>query len=183
MYEIFLARYRFDVPVVAGEPCSSYSPELNALFSLLGGGSFNGGIYRVLSRSAALDLNDLIGQTFPQYRAKINCFGIDWLGRVFAQHHDRLVEGLPGVLMFEPGTGEVLQIPCNIVSFHDEELIDYCEEALAEGFYSQWIESGGAAPSTTQCVGYKRPLFLGGSDEVENLELSDLDVYWYLAPS
>ncbi|MCP2517553.1 MAG: T6SS immunity protein Tdi1 domain-containing protein [Achromobacter mucicolens] len=27
---------------------------------------------------------------------------------------------------------------------------------------------------------YGIPLFLGGQDEVSNLELSDLDVYWHL---
>jgi len=29
-------------------------------------------------------------------------------------------------------------------------------------------------------MGYRKPLFLGGSDEVENLEVSDLDVYWHI---
>ncbi|CAE6797130.1 hypothetical protein R75461_05007 [Paraburkholderia nemoris] len=33
----------------------------------------------------------------------------------------------------------------------------------------------------SQCVGYKRPLFLGGADELHNLELTDLDVYWTLS--
>jgi hypothetical protein len=27
-------------------------------------------------------------------------------------------------------------------------------------------------------VGYRVPLFLGGSDTLENLEVTDLDVYW-----
>jgi len=27
---------------------------------------------------------------------------------------------------------------------------------------------------------YKRPLFLGGSDTTDNLEISDLEVYWLL---
>jgi len=29
-----------------------------------------------------------------------------------------------------------------------------------------------------QCVGYITPLFLGGQDEFENFEISDLEVYW-----
>jgi hypothetical protein len=32
----------------------------------------------------------------------------------------------------------------------------------------------------TECIGYRVPLFLGGSDTVENLEKVDLDVYWHL---
>ena len=31
-----------------------------------------------------------------------------------------------------------------------------------------------------ECVGYRVPLFLGGQDVVDNLEVSDLGVYWSL---
>jgi hypothetical protein len=47
-------------------------------------------------------------------------------------------------------------------------------------FHQRWLASGGATPGHTQCVGYRKPLFLGGADKLENLELSDLDVYWHL---
>ena len=32
-----------------------------------------------------------------------------------------------------------------------------------------------------QCVGYKVPLILGGRDEVDNLEVTDMEVYWSLS--
>jgi len=80
--------------------------------------------------------------------------------------------------MFEPGTGEALEIPVPFSRFHDEELVDYTEEALARSFFYQWQRSGGPAPTVSECVGYQRPLFLGGKDTVANLEISDLDVYW-----
>ncbi|OLL31498.1 hypothetical protein BTH42_11190 [Burkholderia sp. SRS-W-2-2016] len=67
---------------------------------------------------------------------------------------------------------------CDIESFHDQELVDYEDAALAEAFFGEWIRRGGPGPSNSQCVGYKRPLLLGGVDAVENLELIDLDVYW-----
>ncbi len=82
--------------------------------------------------------------------------------------------------MFEPGTGEVLQLPCNLVSFHDEELVEYRDAALASAFHQKWLSLGESAPHYHQCVGYRRPLFLGGSDELGNLEVSDIDVYWHL---
>jgi hypothetical protein len=82
--------------------------------------------------------------------------------------------------MFEPGTGEVLNIPSNIESFHDKELIEFAEAALAVGFYQEWLASGGVVPAYIQCIGYKRALFLGGTDDVSNLEVSDLDVYWHI---
>ncbi len=31
------------------------------------------------------------------------------------------------------------------------------------------------------CVGYKKPLFLGGSDTTDNLELAKLEVYWEIS--
>lgn len=83
--------------------------------------------------------------------------------------------------MFEPGTGEALEVPCNIVSFHESELIDYSEEALAASFYNKWLACGGKTPTIKQCIGYKKPLFLGGRDSVDNLEVSDLDVYWNIS--
>lgn len=181
MFENFSSRYKFDDPIVGDAGDASSPPEVRALFEIFGGGSFNGGIYRIVSTRMAVNLNDVVARTFPQFGGKINCFGVDWLGRLFAQDKNRLVDGLPGVVMFEPGTREVLRIPCNIVSFHENELIEYREEALAEKFYFRWIEAGGRAPAITQCVGYKQPLFLGGVDELENLELSDLDVYWEVA--
>ena len=86
----------------------------------------------------------------------------------------------PEVLLLEIGTGQLLQVPVPFSRFHDEELVEQTEAALAKSFYERWRASGGAAPGLTRCVGYRVPLFLGGADEVTNLELSDLDVYWSL---
>ena len=30
----------------------------------------------------------------------------------------------------------------------------------------------------SECVGYKVPIYLNGKDEVSNLEVSDMEVYW-----
>ncbi|WP_249150602.1 T6SS immunity protein Tdi1 domain-containing protein [Bradyrhizobium sp. JYMT SZCCT0180] len=82
--------------------------------------------------------------------------------------------------MFEPGTGEALEIASSLQTFHDDELIEFGDAALAIDFHQRWLASGGTEPDYAQCVGYRKPLFLGGADEIENLELSDLDVYWHL---
>jgi hypothetical protein len=105
---------------------------------------------------------------------------VDWLGRIFAVDPQRSEEDLPGVVLYEPGTGDSFEIPGNIFTFHNRVLIDQAEAALAESFYRNWIEAGGAAPLIHQCIGYKRPLFLGGQDHIQNQELSDMDVYWHL---
>jgi hypothetical protein len=122
-----------------------------------------------------------IAQAFPGFSTRVEAFAYDWLGRIFALDPARLEEGLPSVLMFEPGTGQALEIPCNLLTFHENELNNFREEALAASFYGQWLARNGAAPRHDQCVGYKKLLFLGGTDVIENLKLSDLDVYWTLS--
>lgn len=65
-------------------------------------------------------------------------------------------------------------------AFHDEELVEYRDAALASGFFGAWAKDQGAALPLAHgdCVGYQVPLFLGGHDTVDNLEIIDLDVYW-----
>ncbi|MBT2533274.1 DUF1851 domain-containing protein [Arthrobacter sp. ISL-48] len=90
------------------------------------------------------------------------------------------MEGQPLVLIFEPGTGETLEIPAPFSGFHDEELTEYADAALAREFFEIWsaANSDSLPLSPHQCAGYRVPLFLGGSDAVENVELSDLEAYW-----
>lgn len=155
-------------------------PELREFFVKFGGASFQDGLYRVI-RPAELDKwQERIGLAFPEFEGRITCFGFDWLGTTFAIDSGRLEDGQNGVVMFEPGTGEALEIPANLVSFHDSGLLEFGEATIAIGFYEKWRASGGPAPDYDQCIGYKKPLFIGGSDEVDNLEASDLDVYWHI---
>lgn len=146
----------------------------------LGGRSYNNGLYRVIRFSDIEEWNARITFAFPDFKDRIVCFAFDWLGRVFATDSERMEGGRPGVIMFEAGTGEALEIPCNIVSFHDDELINYADAALAEKSYQRWLQRGGAAPGYGQCVGCKMPLFLGGVDDLENMHVCDIDVYWHL---
>jgi hypothetical protein len=155
---------------------------LRDFFVKLGGASYSGGLYRTVHSTEVDMWNQRIWGAFPQYASVTLCFGYDWLGSLFAIDFGRSVDGEPGVLMFEPGTGEVLEIPASIITFHDEELLDleFSEAALIRSFFEKWVHSGGAIPARSQCVGYKKPLFLGGRDEIDNLELTDIDVYWHL---
>lgn len=150
-------------------------------FSRFGGASFNKGLYRVLRSSELQDWNATVEGAFPAFREKLTCFGVDWLGRIFALDASRQVNRRSGVTIFEPGSGQALMVPCDIETFHEIELVDSAEAALAVTFFNQWMQVGGGSPAYAQCVGYKRPLFLGGHDTVENLELTDLDVYWTIS--
>jgi hypothetical protein len=53
---------------------------------------------------------------------------------------------------------------------------------LASDFFRAWAATNARelplAP--THCVGYRVPLFLGGADDVDNLELTDTCTHWQL---
>lgn len=183
MFETFQKVFANDIALScdsAGNPHQIEVVGLRNLIDLFGGTSFERGLYRVVRASDIDEWNARVAVAFPEFRERVTCFGFDWLGRVFAVDANRLEGGLPGVVMFEPGTGEALEIPCNISSFHDEELIEYADAALAKNLHGQWLANGRQPPKYDQCVGYKKPLFLSGADELENLETSDIDVYWHL---
>lgn len=152
--------------------------DLSEFFARFSGASFGEGVYRVHDVANIEHWNVMVAKTFPEFSRRIQCFGYDWLGRQFALDQARKINGNSAVLMLEPGTGEVLEIPASLTSFHDVELVEHGNEALATDFYAQWRKSGGGIPKVSECCGYSRPLFLGGQDEIGNLELVDMDVYW-----
>lgn len=123
----------------------------------------------------------LARDAFPKFAGRIQCFGADWLGNQFATDASRIVGGHAQILLLEPGTGEALEIPSGIEDFHTRELVIHADAAVAYSFYRKWLTAGGQKPSYDQCVGYKKPLYLGGEDEVTNLAISDFDVYWTIS--
>lgn len=142
------------------------------LLQAIGGLSFNRGLYRTHLLKDVPDWNATIGNAWSETAGKVCCFGYDWEGRQFALY------GSSTVLQFSAGDLEMVEIPGDIDAFHNQVLADMAEPALAVAFYEAWKGSGGAVPMHDECIGYKRPLFLGGTDWIDNLELIDLDVYW-----
>lgn len=154
-------------------------PEFMGRFA---GCSFNGGIYRVPGRKGMAQWTEIARRTFPDFAGRILCcFSYDWLGRQFALDGQRMENGEPMVLMIDPGVGEILDIPCNFANFHNNELVEYEDEALASEMFRAWRGSGQPGPGHNECVAHKVPLFLGGADELDNYELTDMSVCWELA--
>ena len=134
--------------------------------------SFANGLYRVHTPNAVAEWNRTIATAWKDTTNRVKVFAYDWLGRQFALHGDKMV------LQFSAGDLEFTEIPANPVTFHNEILVDYRQEALAFDFYEAWIHSGGLPPKYADCAGYQKPLFLGGKDWIDNLETLDMDVYW-----
>ncbi|HEY8719031.1 T6SS immunity protein Tdi1 domain-containing protein [Pengzhenrongella sp.] len=105
---------------------------------------------------------------------------MDWLGRQFSLDASRGTRDDPEVLLFDVGAGETLEIPTAFSAFHETELTEYTDAALASEFFEQWLRGHPEPVRFDQCVGYQVPLFLGGADELGNLGRTDLDVYWTL---
>jgi hypothetical protein len=156
-------------------PIAGY-PELAGRFA---GCSFENGIYRLHDARTGPQAETWIAESFPRFVSRTCPFGYDWLGRQFTVDSERREEGEPLVMLFEPGTGEVLEIPFSFAAFH-ERLNELREPALAGSFFASWAQANSQLLplDTAQCVGYKVPLFLGGKDTLDNLEVTDIEVYW-----
>lgn len=185
MFESFLSRYKADgsSEEVITSPLNPriQATYLKEFFKSFSGYSFNNGLYRVHSIERVDFWNDLVGEAFPEFASRIYCFGYDWLGRQFALDTGRLQSNEPLVVMLEPGTGEVLEIPTNILQFHEDEILNYANEVLALDFFNAWLALGHSSLAHNQCISYKKPLYLGGSDTLDNLESMELEVYWGLS--
>jgi len=140
-----------------------------------------GGAYRLHDSNDVVRFTGFATDAFPDFAKRVTCFGADWLGNQFATDEARIVDGDRQILLLEIGTGEVLEIPAGLSTFHDGLLVQEPDAAVALGFFGDWLSVGGAAPRYDQCVGYKVPLYLGGADNVSNLEVSDFEVYWGLS--
>ncbi len=150
---------------------------LGRVVDALGGKTFNHGLYRVLATKQIPAATQAMEEVFPEYRGRIVPFAFDWLGRHFASDLARVENGQPQVLMLEVGAGEAMEIPASVLDFHNVELVDFANDALAVPFWRQWRSHNPTDLGFTECVGYKVPLFLGGPDVLANLEVIELSVY------
>ena len=157
-------------------------PQVREVVAALGGCVADEGLYRVHAPIDVIERTRMVEAAMPDVRGRIVCFGEDWLGGQFALDRARVDGSDNLVLLLEPGTGEMLEIPATVRLFHDTELVDFTDAALGVSFYAEWRTSTGDDRPIDDgtCVGYRVPLFLGGADTVSNLERTDLAVYWHL---
>lgn len=174
-------RFALSSPAPSGALSDATRARVNADFERLvtecGGTTVHGGLYRI-ARAGDVDLlTAAMEGVFPKYRGRIVVFGYDWLGRCFATDNRRSDGDEPEILMMEPGAGEVMQVPGSVRAFHEVGIDEYADDAFALPFFEEWRAQDSNELELAECVGYRVPLFLGGSDDVDNLERGDLEVY------
>ena len=168
MFDKFLEFFEEDVIIGNGS-------ETGEVFSLvLGGRAFGGGIMFSVAPRDVSTWKENICIAYGAAAQTLKPFAYDWLGDCFVE------DNKGGVHILELGTGEVLNTGLSVETFLAEEIPSFHDQCLLSPFWNDWLASGGMHPTYGQCIGYKVPLFLGGKDDVSNLELSDLDVYWYV---
>lgn len=162
-------------PVQPWDP--SIHPEVEDLIRQVGGTTYNHGLYRVLTPSQYPVAKEAFERMHPKYEGKLAPFGYDWMGRHFAVDLHASTNGNPRVLMMEPGTGSAFVIPVTVETFHNEELVESHDDALASGSWTEWRETHPDPLPHSKCVGYRKPLFLGGEDDFPNYEIGNLEIY------
>lgn len=135
-----------------------------------------GGLMRILTAREGHAAKEFVSAGFPEFSSRATPFGVDWLGSILAIDRARP----SGLVVIEPGSAEAFEIDESFVEFFDVDLVDDPDTYLAADLYREWQKRGGRAPGVGECVGFKVPLFLGGSGSPDNLELVDLEVYWSL---
>jgi hypothetical protein len=184
MFDRFLSTYR-----MAGRTDGSTPQPPSSLGQIRGfsefmdqfaGCTFADGLYRVHTAETSQTLQQLVVEEFPSYRERITCFSYDWLGRQFALDAARREGDEPLVLMLEADTGEAMEIPATFGEFHNTEIIEYADSALATQLFAEWRQRNPDSKPLAydECAGFQVPLFLGGSDTVDNLAVTNLQVYW-----
>jgi hypothetical protein len=136
-----------------------------------------GGLLRLVGEREGRLASEFIREGFPEFAARAVPFAVDWIGRVVALDRDRS----PGLLLIEPGSADAFEIDESFADFFNVDVVDDPDTFLAADLFRDWQAAGGGVPGVGQCVGFKVPLFLGGSGAAANLEQSDLEVYWSFA--
>ncbi|GAA0894554.1 hypothetical protein GCM10009122_42350 [Fulvivirga kasyanovii] len=141
-----------------------------------GGAVYDHGAFKLHNFGSAYFWDKVVGGYFPSYKNKYNFFGFDWMARQYA-----ISKGGNLILMFDPATGEAYELEQSLIGFFNIDLVEYREETLALDIFNRLEYLHKNKLGYNECLGFKKPLFLGGIDKLENYELTEMEVYWELS--
>ncbi|GGM83776.1 hypothetical protein GCM10011609_19740 [Lentzea pudingi] len=177
MFERFTTAYPLDAGVASPptniEPLRQV-PGLAELVTTAAGLSFGDGILRVFTDDEARRAQGLANLMWPEWAPRFRPFAQDWTGRQYVLDLRRGAM----VMLLDPGAGSVHSLDGTIPDLLDEYALEDPDTFLAQDLFTLWRTLHPEREPAGTCVGFKRPLFLGGAGDVENLEVVDEEVYW-----
>ncbi|MDR1441183.1 MAG: DUF1851 domain-containing protein [Bifidobacteriaceae bacterium] len=146
------------------------------------GRSFNQGVLRFHDSTTGPNYRGLCFDAFPELSAidrRADVLAFDWNGK---QYLTAKVRGQKQVMILvaDLGTGSVEPLS-DVSTFAGVLKEPNMAEYFSGDLYDEWrnaVERPEAQLAFTDCVEYTMPLYLGGLDSIENLQLIDLDVSW-----
>lgn len=137
------------------------------------GATFSHGLFRFHNQQLYDDILPILRETYPG--DDMQPFAFDWMGRQFAwRDRDKIV-------IYDVGWNDRLVADCSMEEFFAEILPNEVEDLLRLNLWHAWQERTGATEiAYSDCVGYKVPIFLGGDDAADNLELTEMVPHWKL---
>jgi hypothetical protein len=175
IFRPFIEANKMERVVPKSKDNKNFDRTIRQLFEECGGSSFQDGLYRVHTAEASSHWAKELTRAYPQVKGKFIPIAYDWLGRQFASD----VERRNVILLFDPATMKYYDIGFDIVTFHNQLLVKDRDSALSEVFFSKLLRHFDVGNlGYARCIGHKKPLFLGGTDDVDNFEITDLEVFW-----
>ena len=166
-------------PAHVDSACALLSEKVDGYASLSGllrGRSLGNGQMRLLGSISEPVARQAAAAAFPEFAARARPVAQDWLGRFYAVDAGTTRRNL--MLLLEPGSGEAFEIDDSFQRFFERTLVDEWDEFMEADLWAGYLRGGGQPPTAEQCVGFRVPLFMGGQGTPQNLELTDLTVYW-----
>ena len=158
-----------------GKELCIHHPDLMDMIRTSGGISFSKGLFRIHSFGSVYKWTQIATNFFPDLSGEVLCFAYDWLGRQFGVGVGKR-KGM--ILLLDPATGEFFELKQSISGFFEEDLQEYFGDTLETDVFNRLIPSLAPAIDCGECIGYKKPLVLGGGGHTLNFEVMDMEVYW-----
>lgn len=140
----------------------------------LGGRSFGDGLIRFFTLEEKEKWESIVSDSIPFDAYPYELFSFTWDGACLGVGKSE--EGSV-ILLFDGADLRCKPIPMTLADFLNVEIPADCDGYLAAASYREWLDNH-PAPGWTECVGHKIPLFLGGKDNFDNMEIIDMEVQW-----
>ncbi|WP_329789101.1 T6SS immunity protein Tdi1 domain-containing protein [Lentzea sp. DG1S-22] len=177
MFDRFTSAYPLDAgqpsPPADVEPLRQV-PGLAELVTLAAGLSFGDGILRVFTEEEARRAQVLANRMWPEWAPRLRPVAQDWMARQYVLDLHRGA----ALLLLDPGAAGVYELDGTIHELLDTAAIEDPDTFLSQHLFTAWRDLHPEPVPAGACVGFKTPLFLGGPEAVENLEVVDEEVYW-----